>query len=186
MLYCNQIISIGVLIMAIGERIRYFRNKKGMTQKQLGVSAGFPERSADIRMNQYESGARTPKEDLTKMLSLIFDVSTHALNVPDIDTDLGLIHTLFALEDTCGLTVDEADGEVCLKIDLTKGSRAIGLHRTLCVWKSQVMKLKNGEITQEEYDMWRYRFPSMEPTAGWHRVMSFDTDDIRKAMKKRF
>ena len=28
--------------MAIGERIRFFRNLKGMTQKYLGMQVGFP------------------------------------------------------------------------------------------------------------------------------------------------
>ena len=47
--------------MAIGERIRFFRNMKGITQKYLGMVVGFPERSADVRMAQYETGSRTPK-----------------------------------------------------------------------------------------------------------------------------
>lgn len=51
--------------MAIGERIRFFRNLRGMTQKLLGIQVGFPEKTADIRIAQYESGTRTPKEDLT-------------------------------------------------------------------------------------------------------------------------
>ena len=55
--------------MAIGERIRFFRNLRGMTQKYLGVLMGFPEKSADIRMAQYESGSRTPKDDLTNSLA---------------------------------------------------------------------------------------------------------------------
>ena len=38
--------------MAIGERIRFFRNMKGITQKYLGMVVGFPERSADVRMAQ--------------------------------------------------------------------------------------------------------------------------------------
>ena len=46
--------------MAIGERIRFFRNLRGMTQKYLGTVVGFPEKTADIRMAQYESGSRTP------------------------------------------------------------------------------------------------------------------------------
>ena len=29
--------------MAIGERIRFFRNMKGITQKYLGMVVGFPE-----------------------------------------------------------------------------------------------------------------------------------------------
>ena len=60
--------------MAIGERIRFFRNMRGMTQKYLGVLMGFPEKSADIRMAQYESGSRTPKEDLTKSLAQALEV----------------------------------------------------------------------------------------------------------------
>ena len=83
--------------MAIGERIRFFRNLKGMTQKFLGVQVGFPEKTADIRMAQYESGSRCPKADLTQSLADVLGVSTMALNVPDIDTDLGFMHTLFAL-----------------------------------------------------------------------------------------
>ena len=37
--------------MAIGERIRFFRNLCGMTQKYLGQVVGFPKKTADIRMN---------------------------------------------------------------------------------------------------------------------------------------
>ena len=89
--------------MAIGERIRFFRNLRGMTQKYLGVLMGFPEKSADIRMAQYESGSRTPKDDLTNSLAQALEVSPSALNVPDIDSYIGLMHTLFAIEDMYGL-----------------------------------------------------------------------------------
>ena len=68
--------------MAIGERIRFFRNLKGMTQKYLGMQVGFPEKTADIRMAQYESGSRTPKADLTNNLANVFGISTSALTVP--------------------------------------------------------------------------------------------------------
>ena len=51
--------------MAIGERIHFFRLLRGMTQKYLGMTLGFPEKSADVRLAQYETGSRTPKADLT-------------------------------------------------------------------------------------------------------------------------
>lgn len=89
--------------MAIGERIRFLRNLKGMTQKWLGIAVGFPEKTADIRMAQYESGSRTPKADLTQSLAQVLEVSPLALTVPDIDSELGLMHTLFTLEDIYGL-----------------------------------------------------------------------------------
>ena len=103
--------------MAIGERIRFFRNLRGMTQKYLGMLVGFPERSSDVRMAQYEAGARTPKADLTAALAKELDVSPQALNVPDIDSYIGLMHTLFTLEDVYGLTVEGQNGEVSLCVD---------------------------------------------------------------------
>ena len=95
--------------MAIGERIRFFRNLRGMTQKYLGQVVGFPEKTADIRMAQYESGSRTPKAELTETLAGALGVSPLALAVPDIDSYLGLMHTLFTLEDRYGLTVDTGE-----------------------------------------------------------------------------
>ena len=100
--------------MAIGERLRFFRKLRGLKLKELGLQMGFPEKSADVRMAQYESETRTPKAQLTAALAHALDVSSLALTVPDIDSDLGLMHTLFTLEDTYGLRVEEADGEICL------------------------------------------------------------------------
>ena len=91
--------------MAIGERIQFFRKLRGMTQKYLGTQVGFPEKSADVRLAQYETGTRTPKADMTAALANILDVSPLALSVPDIDSYLGLMHTLFTLEDRYGLKV---------------------------------------------------------------------------------
>ena len=75
-------------IMAIGERIHFFRTMRGMTQKYLGMALGFPEKSADVRLAQYENGSRTPKADVTAALAQVLDVSPKALDVPDIDSVL--------------------------------------------------------------------------------------------------
>ena len=158
--------------MAIGERIHFFRNMRGMTQKYLGQLMGFPEKSADVRLAQYETGARTPKADLTASLANALDVSPLVLSVPDIDSYLGLMHTLFTLEDRYGLKIDEADGEVCLKVDVFKGKDAARLHEMLCVWRQAAAMLKAGEITQEEYDHWRYQYPEYDTTQLWAEVPS--------------
>ena len=148
--------------MAIGERIRFFRNRKGITQKYLGQVVGFPERSADVRMAQYETGSRTPKADLTKTLADFFGVSTDALTVPDIDSDIGLMHTLFALEDIRGLTIGEIDGEICLRLDRSRGLTYASMFEMFSKWANEAKKLKAGEITKEEYDHWRYTYPAVE------------------------
>ena len=148
--------------MAIGERIRFFRNRKGVTQKYLGQVMGFPERSADVRMAQYETGSRTPKADLIEALADFFGVSTNALTVPDIDSNIGLMHTLFALEDIRGLTIGKINGEICLRLDKSTRGTYLSMFEMLSKWANEAEKLKAGEITKEEYDHWRYTYPAVE------------------------
>ena len=87
------------------------------TQKGLGMAIGFDEKTADVRIAQYESGTRTPKEKLTAALAHVLEVDPRALDVPDIDSYVGLMHTLFALEDLYGLYISDIDGELCLRLD---------------------------------------------------------------------
>lgn len=145
--------------MAIGKRIRFFRNLRGMTQKYLGQVVGFPEKTADIRMAQYESGSRTPKAELTENLASALGVSPLALSVPDIDSYNGLMHTLFALEDLYGFRIGKLDDELCIRLDKGMGTNYLTMFDMFSAWQEQAEKLKNGEITKEEYDHWRYNYP---------------------------
>ena len=61
--------------MSIGERIRYIRNLRGMTQKELGKAIGFDDRTADIRIAQYESGTRTPKANYVEAIAKALNVN---------------------------------------------------------------------------------------------------------------
>ena len=163
--------------MAIGERIRFFRNLRGMTQKYLGIQVGFPEKTADIRMAQYESGSRTPKADLTNNLAEVFGISALALTVPDIDSDLGLMHTLFTLEDLYGMRVENANGEVHLCFDESKPTANKSVFAMLAAWAEQAEKYRNGEITKEQYDEWRYTYPKLDTTQIWAKVPSQELSD---------
>ena len=158
--------------MAIGERIRFFRNLRGMTQKYLGQVVGFPEKTADIRMAQYESGSRTPKAELTESLASALGVSPLALSVPDIDSYLGLMHTLFTLEDRYGLTVETGENGVSLRVDPRKGKDAAELSEILNAWAEQSEKYHNGDINRDEYDKWRYNYPKYDETSGYVKVPS--------------
>lgn len=164
--------------MAIGERIHFLRILRGMTQKYLGMAVGFPERTADVRMAQYETGTRTPKADLTAALAHTLDVSPRALNVPDIDSDIGLMHTLFALEDLRGLKISEVDGEICLRLDKGAGHIYDDMVKMLTAWWQQAAKLEAGEIIKEEYDQWRYRYPEFDTTHHWAKVPSQELSDM--------
>ena len=163
--------------MAIGERIHFFRLMRGMTQKYLGTAVGFPERSADVRLAQYETGTRKPKAELTSALAQALNVAPQALDVPDIDNYIGLMHTLFTLEDIYGLTVSETDGEVCLKVNKDKEKEAYELLQMLYAWKAQADKLSAGEISKDDYDRWRYYYPKYDTTQIWAKVPSQELSD---------
>lgn len=171
--------------MAIGERIRFIRNLRGMTQKYLGTLVGFPEKTADIRMAQYEAGTRTPKEDLTKALAGALEVSPLALDIPDIDSYLGLMHTLFALEDRYGLTIEDRDGEVVFRIDPRRGREAARISEMVCAWAPVAEKYRAGEITKEEYDKWRYNYPQYDSSRIWVKVPSQELSDVLVEALKR-
>ena len=81
------------------------------------------------------------------------------------------------LEDIYGLTVNEADGDVCLQVNVRKGKEAAHLHEMLCAWKEQADKLSSKEISKEEYDNWRYHYPKFDTTQRWAKVPSQELSD---------
>ena len=92
-------------LISPGRRIRHFRMLRGMTQKALGIAAGFPPETADIRIAQYESGARTPKHALLCTPAEALGVLPSALDIPRIKSREALTQLLTALEDEYGLMV---------------------------------------------------------------------------------
>lgn len=163
--------------MAIGERIRFFRNLRGMTQKWLGQAVGFPQKTADIRMAQYESGSRTPKEDLVKTLAGVLEVSPLALRIPDIDSELGFIHTLFAVEDLYGVRVEKNENNVHIVFDGNKPNIDRSVFQMLAAWAEQAEKYRSGEISKEQYDEWRYTYPEKDTTQRWAKVPPQELSD---------
>lgn len=133
-----------------------------MTQKYLGMQVGFSEQTPSIHIAQYESGSRTPKADLTNNLANVFGVSTSALTVPDIDSYNGLMHTLFTLENLFGFRIDKLDDELRICLGRGVGTNYLKMFDMFSAWQQQAEKYKNGEITKEEYDNWRYNYPELK------------------------
>ena len=131
--------------MAIGKRIRFFRNRKGMTQKQLGELLGFLGKTSDVRMAQYESESRTPKQDLVQEMAHLLDVSPRAIG--------------------------EIDGEVCLRLDKSAGTTYTTMFDMFHAWQEQAARLEQGEITEKEYDQWRYKYPELDTSKQWRKVI---------------
>lgn len=141
--------------MSIGKKIKFFRKRRGMTQRELGTEVGFPPASADVRIAQYESGNRTPKRYVLNVIADVLGVSPLALSVPEIEDDLVLLHTLFALEDRYGLKLS-FDGTTMYARLIISAKRDTPLYPKLYFWQVIKRRLATGEITKVEYDDWRY------------------------------
>ena len=112
-----------------------------------------------------------------KALAHALDVSPDALTVPDIDTYIGLMHTLFALEDIYGLTIENRDDEIIMRIDPFKSREARNLLDDLPGWCAEREKYRKGEISKDDYDKWRYNYPKYDTSKRWVKVPSKELSD---------
>lgn len=48
----------------------------------------------------------------------------------------------------------------------------------LSAWADQAEKYRNGEISKEQYDRWRYTFPAEDTTQRWAKVPSQEISDM--------
>ena len=100
--------------MALGDRIRFFRKLRRMTQQELGEAVGFSQNTADIRIGQYETNVKTPRDKTLSAIADALGVSIDALIAPDISSSDKIMHTLFLFEDELGFFIDKEDGRYCL------------------------------------------------------------------------
>jgi transcriptional regulator with XRE-family HTH domain len=152
--------------MAIGNNIKRIRNLKSMTQKELGLAIGFDIKTADIRIAQYESGTRTPKKNVVDKMAHVLNISPLALTTPDIDTYLGLMHTLFTLEDLYGLKINEVNGEVCLHLDKSEDNTCEEMLKMLTAWQQQSAMLESGKSPKRNMTSGDTASPNLTPRSG--------------------
>ena len=143
----------------IGERIGFFRRLHNYTQKELGKLLGYSDKTCDVRVAQYESGDRVPKEEMLKKIAAIFGISPYALNIPNIRTWASRMHIFFAMEDKYGAEIKKIDDEYYFRIEKTypEHPTITGVRNAvLQEWVDMYSALQKGEISREEYDRWRY------------------------------
>ena len=85
--------------MKLGARIRKIRMFRNITQKELGRRLGYGENSADVRIAQYESGQRTPKQETLIRIAEILEVDVRNFLSPGIATMDELMETLFWMDE---------------------------------------------------------------------------------------
>ena len=70
-------------MITFGRKIKQLKTEKIISpRKNLAWAVGFPDSCADVRIAQYESDVRTPKEDLMKLFASTLGVPVELFTVP--------------------------------------------------------------------------------------------------------
>lgn len=154
--------------------IRLFRNK---TLKELGQSLGFNMSSADVRISQYESDKKKPRDTMIESIASELEVSPYAIDIPDIESYIGAIYTLFQLERTYGLKVDELDGQPILRFDKLLPHEQNSLYEYMQNWLEVSKDFREGKITERQYEEWKYNFPK-------YSNLNFDKQSYEEWLKQ--
>ena len=158
--------------MAIGDRIKRARKFRGMTQKELGIAVGLDEKSADIRIAQYEGGTRTPKEDLLRKIAEVLDVNYRSLHESSLYAAEDIMYALFELDEHYPLISlyemkDNSDPD-SPEIHMALSFRNHLLDGFLKEWQLRKQQLADGEISKEEYQEWKLNWPQTADDCGRH------------------
>lgn len=141
---------------SVGERIRYYRKRAQMTQKQLAEACGITEPA----IRNYELGNRMPGYDTLEDIAAALQINYYALADPNLAALAGVMHSFFRLEYAHGLKPVKFDGKTALIIDPAfYGNENTYLQQMLDTWLTARMKLDNGEWSIEQYEDWEIRYP---------------------------
>ena len=146
--------------MAVGDRIKRVRNMRGLTQKELGLAIGFDENSADVRIAQYESGTRTPKEDMLKKIAKILDVNFRSLYEPTLYAAEDLMYMMFELDEHYKISLSEQSKKINIGFDSKL------LNDFMREWLLRKQELADDIITKEEYNEWKLNWPQTADDCG--------------------
>ena len=145
--------------MTIGQRIKKARLHRGLTQKELGLLLGFSERSADVRIAQYESSARTPRADIKEKLSEILKMNPRYFSVPESFNADDIILLFLELDEKIHIDLKPVYGKSRTRINVHFGCELID--DFLIDWLRQRHALANNIITEKEYTDWVLAIPTL-------------------------
>lgn len=180
---CNAIVyKEGSEKMHTGDRMKRIRLAFDMTQSELGVRLGFDEKSAAIRVSQYESGYRVPKKDIIQEFCDIFKCQPMMVEGHGITLIDDFMINLLWLEDEKGIDILSLKKlEMANPVDhgeLTYGKDSDYINGTMHWpialifknidpierymedWCKVRTALLDGKITEDEYFRWKINWPT--------------------------
>lgn len=144
--------------MDLGQRIRYVRQLRGMTQSELAEKVGL---SADekgrIRISQYENGSRIPRKEMRQKISDALGVKSDYLNSEDHTEALDFAFTLLEWDRITDFVIEKRviNNEDHYLIDLNTEYFNDFLKELM----NKKADLKEGKISRDDYIEWTINYP---------------------------
>lgn len=139
--------------MTVGEKIKTFRNIRGISQNMLGELAGID----GTTIRKYELGSRNPKPDQLLKIANALGVSINVFTDFDIETASDVLTLLFKMDEQTDMEIDgEKDSEGNLIPD------TICIHFKHPVINSRLAKFAKAKKLQENLIASKDAFPSEE------------------------
>ena len=140
----------------LGQKIRFYRQIAGMTQKELGSACGVNEST----IRNYELGNRFPSSEQLEKIANSLKINPYAMSDPNFDTYVSVMHALFALEDQYGLHAYRDESGVPQLMFKDKGHDSLNMLDNIGAWADMYQKFRNEEITEKDYLDWKSQFPA--------------------------
>ncbi len=157
--------------MDLSVKIKKYRISRGLTQRELGELCGFPTKSADSRIREFESGKKVPKQEILQKIAHALNVSILDLLNIKLDQPADILQILFTLEKQYGVIPHEAeDYSTCLTITSQPFQEIIHL------WALFREMYDSKSISYEEYEKRKLMlFDSVQSTFDYKALFSPDT-----------
>ena len=140
--------------MTIGEKIKYFRNIRGISQETLGQLSGI--NSATIK--KYEYGIRNPKPDQLLKISNALGISINIFMDFDIETVSDVLSLLFKMDEQIDMRFEaEKDEDGSYKPSTLKISFQNNLiNKKLCTYMKALdirerLESEKGNYAEDAY-----------------------------------
>lgn len=140
--------------MTVGEKIKIARTMRGLTQKELAFLVNL----ADVRIRQYETNIRTPKDSQLELIANALGVPMCFFTTHSLETSNNIMQALFELNAEKGVRIiplssNNSDSQYAITFTDKSLNHALGK------WYEQ-LQTEQTNYLNTTYTDWEITYPN--------------------------
>lgn len=160
----------GCECMDFSFRLRYIREFRGLTQKQLGLAMGLSEKAAESTISQYERGDKKPRKKAIEKLALALNVPIPTLEVVSSEMPQGFLMNMLFAEEYYDLEPRKREDRFLVGPNpyIDGGSDAIA--KEIECWYETYNLFRDTDWSEEQYIEWKINYPYIKPSTVFEHI----------------